>query len=106
MSAFGDCFTVRRVAGLGCGCDDKSRFNGLGAINHNGFVTIGDLPPSTGTGGEIARDVGVGAFAFLAPILYDKTAPKKWPHTKKLWQDVAVVVGLYFLGTYVVRRVI
>lgn len=88
-----------------CGCEGE-KLHGLGAITHNGFVALGDLPPSSGTGGEVGRDIGVGIAAFGLPILYDKLAPKKWPHTKRVWQDVAVVVGLYFLGTYVVRKVI
>ena len=94
-----------------CGCGPEPRLQGLGTgyIDHSGFVTLGglgDIAPSTTTGGEVGRDIGVGIAAFGLPILYDKLAPKKWPHTKKTWQDVAAVVGLYFLGTYLVRKVI
>lgn len=91
--------------GLGCGCDDP-RLNGLDVIDHSGFVTLGAIAPSSGTSGDTYRDLGIGLAAFVAPIVYDKVAPKKWPHTKKTWQDVAVVIGLYFLGTYVARKVI
>jgi len=87
-----------------CGCSSE-RALGLGAVDQNGFVTIGGLGQADTTN-SLVVDVGIGLAAFLSLVVYDTNAPKKWPHPKKLWQQVVIAGGLYFGGSYLYRKVL
>ena len=60
--------------------------NGLGQISRN-----------------IQDDIAAGALAFSVPLLYDQTAPKRWPRYGMLGTVVGVI-GVYFGSRWALRQ--
>jgi hypothetical protein len=78
-------------SGFGCGCDSKPK---LGAAADAGA-----------SHSETARDLIAAGIAFGSILVYPKVAPRKWPKPKNLWQNLGVLVGVYFATSWAYNKI-